>query len=454
MLAGKLTSYIPLPFAYNVTNTVQLMNDLTDIPYEHNIKFASLDINSMYSNIPTKDLMTTLRKLCEVNNIDDRTTQDIMTIAQTLVGQNYFLFWDTIYVQNEGLAMGAPTSTILSEVYLQQMENTTIYELLIKHKVESYFRYVDDILVMYRDDKTNIHRVLGGFNNLVPSMKFTLEKEQNNKINVLDITITKNHDGLSFAIYRKPTPTHIKIPTDSCHPREHKTAAIRYYCNRMKMYKLTPESRQKERDNIRQVLVNNKYDASSLKKFNKEKRQRQNNQKQKWAKFMYVGKETRFIKKMFKRTNVNIAFTTDNTTGKRLAIKQEIPQSKYDRSGVYQLTCPECKMKYTGQKGRLFIVRFQEQLRDFKNNSDRSKFTQHLIDNKPAIGKMEDVMEVVHITKKGKMMDTLEGFHIYKETKAGNQINDRLTVRENAIFETIIQEDPYRGHAAPPQPNS
>ena len=110
-------------------------------------------------------------------------------------------------------------------------------------------------------------------------------------------------------------------------------------------------------------------------------------------------------------------------------------------------------MKYTGQTGRPFKVRFQEHVWDFKYNN-RSKFAQHLIDNKHAIGKMEDIMEVVHVTKKGKMMDTLEGFHTYKETKAGNQINDRLTVRKNAIFETIVQEDPYRGHAAPPQPNS
>ena len=28
---------------------------------------------------------------------------------------------------------------------------------------------------------------------------------------------------------------------------------------------------------------------------------------------MYVGKETRFITKLFKDTNVKIAFTTDNT---------------------------------------------------------------------------------------------------------------------------------------------
>jgi hypothetical protein len=133
-----------------------LSNDLIAIPYDHNITFASFDINSTYSNIPTTDLMTTLRKLCEVNNVDDRTTQDIMRIEQTLVEQNYFCFQDTIYTQIEGLAMGAPTSSILLEVYLQYMENATIYELLIKHKVVGYFMYVDDILVMYKNDETNI----------------------------------------------------------------------------------------------------------------------------------------------------------------------------------------------------------------------------------------------------------------------------------------------------------
>ena len=81
-------------------------------------------------------------------------------------------------------------------------------------------------------------------------------------------------------------------------------------------------------------------------------------------------------------------------------------------------------------------------MRDFKCNNNRSKFAQDLIDNKYAIGKMEDIMEVVHVTKEGKMMDTQEGFHIYKETKADSEIKDRLPVRENAIFETVIKEDP------------
>jgi hypothetical protein len=232
----------------------------------------------------------------------------------------------------------------------------------------------------------------------------------------VDITITKNQDGLSFEIYRKPATTDIIILNDSCHPREHKTAAIRYCCSRMKTYKLTPESRLKERDNIQQILLNNKYSASSLEKFNKEKRIGQDIQRKKWAKFTYIGKETRFITKPFKNTNAEIAFTTNNTIEKPLTIKQETPQSKFDRSDIYQLTCPECKMKYTGQTGRPFKVRFQEHLRDYKCNTNKSKFAQHIIDNRHAIGTVEDMMEVVHVTKKGKLMDTLEGFHIYKET--------------------------------------
>jgi len=67
---------------------------------------------------------------------------------------------------------------------------------------------------------------------------------------------------------------------------------------------------------------------------------------------------------------------------------------------------------------------------------------------------MEDIMEIIHVTGKGKKLDALERFHIYKEAKAGNQINDELTVTRNELFETIIQQDPYEGYTAPQQQNT
>jgi len=54
-------------------------------------------------------------------------------------------------------------------------------------------------------------------------------------------------------------------------------------------------------------------------------------------------------------------------------------------------------------------------------------------------------MDIIHITSKGKMMDTIEKYYIYRETKLNNQINDKLTVQPNIIFETLLRQDPHRG---------
>jgi hypothetical protein len=49
--------------------------------------------------------------------------------------------------------MGAPTSWIPAETYIQHMEHTQIYPILIKQQIIAYFRYVGDILMMYDQNK-------------------------------------------------------------------------------------------------------------------------------------------------------------------------------------------------------------------------------------------------------------------------------------------------------------
>ena len=55
------------------------------------------------------------------------------------------------------------------------------------------------------------------------------------------------------------------------------------------------------------------------------------------------------------------------------------------------------------------------------------------------------IMSTICITNKGKLMDTLEKFYIFCDTKLDNQISNKLTVRPNIIFETIVQKDPHSG---------
>ena len=217
----------------------------------------------------------------------------------------------------------------------------------------------------------------------------------------------------------------------------------------MHTYNLTATDTQTEKDIIQQILINNKYDPNPIqdsKKKKKENLQKQDTERTKWAKFTYIGKETRFITKIFRKSNIKVALTTKNTIGKLLTTKQEETTSKYDKSGIYQLKCPTCDMKYIGQTDRPFKTRFQEHLRDFKYNNRKSKFVQHLVDRQHSIDEMENIMDIIHVTNKGRMMDAIEKYYIYRETKLNNQINDKLTVQPNIIFETLVQQDVHRGH--------
>jgi hypothetical protein len=44
--------------------------------------------------------------------------------------------------------MGAPTSAILAEVYVQYMEHKQLYPILRKVQIIGYYRYVDDIFII------------------------------------------------------------------------------------------------------------------------------------------------------------------------------------------------------------------------------------------------------------------------------------------------------------------
>jgi hypothetical protein len=148
-------------------------------------------------------------------------------ISQIPIKQNYFQFQDILYIPEEGL-MSAPPSSIFSAINLKYIENTKLVNILLEHHILGYFRYVDDILIMYKNDSTDTYDALDTFNNIFPDIKFTMEEEKENQINFLDITISKVEDSTSFSIYRKPTTTDTIIPNGFRHPHEHILAAIIY----------------------------------------------------------------------------------------------------------------------------------------------------------------------------------------------------------------------------------
>ena len=66
-----------------------------------------------------------------------------------------------------------------------------------------------------------------------------------------------------------------------------------------------------------------------------------------------------------------------------------------------------------GHNDRPFHIRFLDHFCIFKYKNGKSKLAQYLTDNGHSIAPMENVMEILHVTKKFNMMNTLEKFHTY-----------------------------------------
>jgi hypothetical protein len=109
---------------------------------------------------------------------------EVLMLHDIILNQNYFIHNEILLKQTDSLAMGSPSSAILSEISYNTFESNCFIKLALKDKLLRYFRYVDDILLVYDHNTTNINDFLHDFSGIFPSLHFTVEME---RIKLLDI---------------------------------------------------------------------------------------------------------------------------------------------------------------------------------------------------------------------------------------------------------------------------
>jgi len=218
--------------------------------------------------------------------------------------------------------MGAPSSGLIAEMFLQQIEHSHLTNLTQKHKIINYCRYVDDILIIFDPNHSDIQEILDDFNSLHPKLRFTAETEHDCTLNFLDLSICRNPTGLRTAIFRKPTFTDTIIPFTSNHPMQHKYATARYLYNRLDCYNLQQREYQQELNTIHNIPHNNSFPIKPHKHPtpNPDKHITTHTT-QKLANFTYISKETSYITNIFEITDLRITFRTTHTLDNLLTHK-------------------------------------------------------------------------------------------------------------------------------------
>ena len=82
-------------------------------------------------------------------------------------------------------------------------------------KPEVWWRYIDDIFMVWEHGEENLQEFIKYLNSQHPSIKFTFEYSPKS-VNFLDVQVIRVNDKLVTDLYVKPTDTHQYLDASSC----------------------------------------------------------------------------------------------------------------------------------------------------------------------------------------------------------------------------------------------
>jgi hypothetical protein len=124
---------------------------------------------------------------------------------------------------------------------------------------------------------------------------------------------------------------------------------------------------------------------------------------------------THRIINIFRHTDIQIAFRTNNTI-QNLPTHRNPNPDNFPSSGDYQLTCPECRKSCVGQTGSRFQLRYKEHRLAFYSNTPSSSYAPQLHEEAHPFGPIHQIMQVPSHHSKGPHLNTMEKkFYIYAE---------------------------------------
>ncbi len=233
-------------------------------------------------------------------------------------------------------------------------------------------RYVDDTCTAIPPNLLeSFHTHL---NSIEPSIDFTHELEEQQKLPFLDLLIKHDPDGtLSTTVYRKKTHTDKYLDFRSHHPLAHKLAVVQTLHNRANTHCTYANDGLKERKRVSQALMMNGYPrrVSQGGRTLTRNQSREENDPRATVTIPYVRGTSEAIKRVLNPLDIRTQFRPVITLRNLLVhVKDPVPMEM--KTGVvYQIGCQDCPATYVGQTGRTLTQCLKEE--QIKGREHQSK---------------------------------------------------------------------------------
>ena len=136
-------------------------------------KMVSFDAKLFFNNIPLeKTIKITLERIYKRKEINISTSKKEMKQLLTLCTKDvHFTYDNTVYQQNDGVAMGSPPRPVFSGIFMVELENRLVPAL--NESMTLWRCFVDDTITFVKND--SIVYVLDQLKHFYERIQFTYE---------------------------------------------------------------------------------------------------------------------------------------------------------------------------------------------------------------------------------------------------------------------------------------
>jgi hypothetical protein len=379
---------------YTVSSSSDFVEELHTLRPSDTDVCVSLDIKSLYTNVPLKEVIDDIAETVYATNaessffIDSKITPKVLKNMLKVCSQSIFLYDHKVYKQIDGVAMGSPLAPLLANWFVSKIENTILRQN-IDYKPIIYRRYVDDVFALFQstDQRDTFFSILNGAH---PNLIFTMETSTTS-LPFLDTAVSIANGKFNTEVYRKTTNTGVVMNFRCMAPSKWKVSLGKCFLTRA--YRLSSSYKFfiAEVDRIKTILKNNAYpedligrivsefisyneiNSSNFKTTPTEKRQKSSTDNHVYLTIPYLGKPSLRFQHRMKRNlqqyglEVLSAYSTTKV-GEYFNLKTPLSHM-FKANIVYKFTCLEDpNISYIGETKRQLFERIWEH-RNGKNSA-------------------------------------------------------------------------------------
>ncbi|XP_074646585.1 uncharacterized protein LOC141902624 [Tubulanus polymorphus] len=204
-----------------VKDTNHFLDILAGKQFSADALLVTMDIDSLYTNIPHEKGIASIRQAHRDNPNPGRSDAELLQLLEISLKENDFNFNENTYLQVKGTAMSKRCAPSYANIFVAEWEKEDLSRSELQPSL--YARFIDDIYMVWEHGRETLMQFIDVLQTVSRSIKLKFEISDTS-VNFLDVTTFKGprfetSGTVDTKVYFKPTDSHQLLHRSSFHPK-------------------------------------------------------------------------------------------------------------------------------------------------------------------------------------------------------------------------------------------